>query len=71
MDYLAYFKRLEYLLELLEKGQITSSKTITKKFDCCDKTARNMINKLREQGIEINYCKSSNKYVIKHISDGK
>ncbi len=69
MDYLTYHKRLEYLLELIKKGCIHSPNEICKRFNCCDKTARNMINKLREKGFKIEYCKILKKYNLK-ISDG-
>jgi len=64
-DYLTYSKRLEYLLELIEKGWIYSPKQICEKFNCSDKTARNMINSLREKGYCINYCKVFKKYFLK------
>lgn len=64
-DYLTYSKRLEYLLESIEKGWVNSPKQICEKFSCCDKTARNMINRLREKGCCINYCKVFKKYFIK------
>jgi len=65
-DYLTYSKRLEYLLELIEKGWINTPKQICEKFNCCDKTARNMINRLRKSGFEIEYCKCRKKYYLKN-----
>ncbi len=58
-------KRLDYLLEMIEKKRISSSKQIAKRFDCCDKTARNMINQLREKGYNIEYSRAFGKYFIK------
>ncbi len=63
MDYINYQKRLEYLKELLEKKMVETPKCISKRFDCSDKTARNMINRLREQGVEVFYCRRAKKYV--------
>ncbi len=57
--------RLDYLKELIENGRISSPKQICEKFDCCDKTARNMINRLRERGLDIEYSKCSKKYYLK------
>ncbi len=65
MDYITYSKRLDYLLELVEKGRLESPKAIASKFDCSEKTIRNMINCLREKGFEIVYCKNIKKYLIK------
>lgn len=65
MDYITYSQRLDYLLEMIGKGYINSPKQIAEKFDCCDKTARNMINKLREKGHKIEFCKLNKKYFLK------
>jgi Mn-dependent DtxR family transcriptional regulator len=64
MDYLTYFERLEYLLNMIENGRLSSPMQISARFNCCDKTARNMINKLREKGYNIRYSKTSRKYVL-------
>ncbi len=66
MNFLAYSERLDYLSEMIEKGRISSPKQIAQKFNCCDKTARNMINHLRDKGYEIKYDRSSEKYFIKN-----
>lgn len=65
MDYLAYSKRLDYLFELIKKGNVNTPKQICEKFNCSDKTARNMINRLREKGFCIEYCKIFKKYYHK------
>jgi len=64
-NYLTYAKRLDYLLELIEKGWINTPKQISEKFNCSDKTARNLISRLRERGHFIDYCKFSKKYFLK------
>jgi DNA-binding NarL/FixJ family response regulator len=43
MNHASYSERLDYLLELIEKGAASSPKQISKKFDCNEKTIRNMI----------------------------
>ncbi len=50
---------------MIEKGWIYSPKQISNKFGCCDKTARNMINNLREKGHKIEYSKIAHKYFLK------
>jgi transposase len=57
MDYITYAERLDYLLELINKGQAYSPKEIALKFSCTEKTIRNMINRLRENGEKISYCR--------------
>lgn len=69
IDYIAYSERLNYLLELIAKGNISSPNQICEKFDCCDKTARNMISALRNIGNDIKYSKYSKKYYLNN-SDG-
>jgi len=65
MNYITYSKRLEYLLEMIEKGQVSSPKNVAEKFGCAEKTIRNMINCLREKGLDIEYYKSDKKYFLK------
>lgn len=64
MDYLTYFNRINYILELITKGQLHSPKDLSEKFDCSEKTVRNMINILRRQGHDIDYCKKMQKYLL-------
>ncbi len=66
MNFLDYFERLDYLLEMIEKGRVSSPKQIAQKFDCCNKTARNMINNLRDEGYKIEYSRGLRKYFIKN-----
>jgi DeoR/GlpR family transcriptional regulator of sugar metabolism len=65
MDYVTKTKRLEYLLELIKKEQLTCSSQLANNFDCSSRTIRNLINILRQQGHNIKYCKTSKKYLIK------
>lgn len=62
MNYLTYSKRLEYLMEMIEKGQVISLKDVSVKFDCSERTIKRMIKTLRGQGYNINYCKKTQKY---------
>jgi biotin operon repressor len=57
MDYKTYAQRLDYLKELIEKGQLSSPKDLSEKFECSERTIRKMINDLRESGIEIKYSR--------------
>lgn len=64
MDYLTYFKRLNYLKIEIEKGRVESPRQMANKFDCSEKTIRNMINRLRDEGLNITYCKKQRRYNI-------
>lgn len=66
MDYITYSERLDYLLDLIKNEKLNSPKEIADKFDCNEKTIRNMINCLREKGYEIDYSKCKKKYYIKN-----
>ena len=65
MSYLTYQDRLKYLLELVEKGNLRSPDHIANTFFCSDKTARNMINTLRDQGYNIKYSRNEKRYLLK------
>ncbi|WP_373275029.1 HTH domain-containing protein [Parapedobacter tibetensis] len=65
MDYLTYSIRLDYLLELINKRRLHSPKEIAEKFNCTEKTVRNMINVLRKKGHKIEYCNQNRKYLLK------
>jgi predicted DNA-binding transcriptional regulator YafY len=63
-DYIKYSERLNYLVELITKNNISSPRQICERFDCCDKTARNMINTLRHIGYDIKYCRYNKRYFV-------
>lgn len=64
MDHYTYWQRLEYILELIEHGRLSSPKDLVDKFDCTEKTIRKMINDLRKKGHKIKYSRSESRYVI-------
>lgn len=64
MDYKTYSQRLDYLKELIEKGQLSSPQDLTEKFECSERTVRKMINDLRDSGFEIKYSRKTLKYFI-------
>lgn len=64
MNYIDYSKRLKYLLELIQKDSNLTLYELASKLECSEKTIRNMINVLRENGYNIKYSKASKKYFI-------
>jgi len=66
MDYLSYTEKLNYLLEMIEKGRLLSLKQASEKFDCSERTIRRMINRLREQGYQIKYSRKNMIYFIEN-----
>jgi len=65
MDYRSYEKRLEYLLELIEKNRFRSLEATAKRFDISTRTVKRMLNHLRENGHDIQYDRQRKKYYIK------
>ncbi|WP_376717520.1 HTH domain-containing protein [Mucilaginibacter terrae] len=64
MDFLSYEKRLNYVLELIEKGRFGSMEAAARRFDCSSRTVKRMINILREKGHDIRYDRRKKKYFI-------
>lgn len=65
MDYRSYEKRLEYVLELIEKNRFRSVEEVAKRFACSTRTVKRMLNHLREKGHDIRYDRLQKKYFIK------
>jgi len=63
MDYLTYSKRIKYLIELIEKGQLESCGQAAEKFGCSERTIRRMLNRIRDEGIEVSYSKTGRYYI--------
>ena len=64
MNYLTYNEKINYLLEMIEKGRLTSMKQASEKFECSKSTIKRMIKTLREQGQPIKYCPKTKKYFL-------
>ena len=65
MDYLDYWKRLEYVLDLIKRGGLQSPHDLTAKFNCSERTVRKMITDLRRQGHAISYSRRQSRYILK------
>jgi DeoR/GlpR family transcriptional regulator of sugar metabolism len=66
MDYRTYEKRLEYILELIEKGRFGSLEKAAKRFDVSTRTIKRMLQNLRDKGYDILYDKKLKKYFLKN-----
>ncbi|HAA14659.1 MAG TPA: hypothetical protein DCE41_24420 [Cytophagales bacterium] len=69
MDRITYIKRLDYLLELIQKGAVCSPHDLVETFQCSEKTIRKMINDLRDLGHSIEYSRVDKKYKLSHITE--
>lgn len=64
MNYRIYSDRLTYIKEIIEKEQLSSPSQLAEKFECSERTIRNMINELRDEGLEIKYSRKKMKYFL-------
>ena len=65
MRFLERKQKLEYLLEMIEKGRCISIQQIAVTFNCSKRTATRMISELKEDGNDIYYCRKKQIYIIK------
>ena len=65
MDYRSYEKRLEYILELIDKNRFRSLEAVAKNFGCSSRTVKRMLAHLRENGHGIKYDRLEKKYFLK------
>lgn len=66
MNFVERKERLDYLLEMIEKGQCISTSQIAEKYEYNERTIRRMISELRDLGHDIKYCKSNRKFYKKN-----
>ena len=66
MNFIERKEKLEYLLEMIEKGRCISTIQISDKFNCSERTIRRMIDELRWIGHDIQYCKVNKKFFKKN-----
>jgi DeoR/GlpR family transcriptional regulator of sugar metabolism len=64
MDYRSYEKRLDYILELIQKNRFRSLEFTAKRFDCSTRTLKRMLGHLRERGHNIVFDRRQKKYII-------
>lgn len=64
MGYKEYSKRLLTVSYLVEKGATGTPKELANKLEISEKTARRMINHLRQQGESIKYCRIRQSYIF-------
>lgn len=62
MRFLERKRKLDYLLESIEKGRIMSLDHVADKFDCSTRTVKRLLSDLREDGHSIRYDKRVKKF---------
>lgn len=66
MTYRERKEKEEHLLCLIEKGWLHSLVKVAKDFDCSVRTINRILQDLRDEGHEIQYCKTRTKYFLKN-----
>ena len=61
----AYRQRLQYLLFILRHKQAGNADALAIKLNCCSRTVKNCIAKLRKDGFVIKYDQSLKRYILK------
>lgn len=65
MDYFNYHQRVNYIVEMTNKGRFTSLEQLASKFECSKSTIKRMLSHIRAYGIEITYNREAKKFTIK------
>jgi predicted transcriptional regulator len=60
----AYRQRLQYLLFMLRHKKAGNASTLAIKLNCCSRTVKNCIAKLRKDGFVIKYDQGLKRYVL-------
>lgn len=71
MKYTERKKKLEYLLEKIQKGRCLSLAHIAYFFSVSRRTAKRMLAELREEGHLVVYNKSDRRFCVKEEDDEK
>jgi len=65
MRFLERKKRMDYLLEMIEKGRCMSLDQVASNFKCSKRTVKRFISDLREECHVIAYSKQSKRFFLK------
>lgn len=65
MTYAERKEKEKHLLYLIEKGWLVSLKKVANDYGCSIRTVERMLKELRKEGYSINFCRKSNKYLIR------
>jgi len=60
----AYRQRLQYLLFMLRHKQAGNADALAIKLNCCSRTVKNCIAKLRKDGFVIKYDQGLKRYIL-------
>jgi predicted DNA-binding transcriptional regulator YafY len=64
MNFIEKEKRINYIIELLEKGKLLSAKEMASKFSCSERTIFRLLEIVKEKGVDVNFCKIKRIYKV-------
>lgn len=64
MDYITYYKQLQHIITLAGKQKTGTPKELACRFHISERTIKRMVNALKQQGVNIQYNRSSKTYII-------
>ena len=67
MDYLTYSEKLETIQYLAERYRTGRPKELACKLDVSERTALRMVQRLRDMGTPIEFCRTRNSYILNNI----
>jgi biotin operon repressor len=63
MRFIERKKKMDYLLESIEKGRVRSLENVAEKFECSTRTIKRLLSDLREDGHSVRYDKKNKKFL--------
>ncbi len=64
MTYSERKEKENHLLYLIEQERLCSLETVATNYNCSIRTIKRMLNSLREEGYDIQYCRKCYKYLL-------
>lgn len=64
-SYRSHKQTLDTMLSMIEKGGLISRRQAARFFSCSEDSITNWINELREQGHDVYYSRSLQKYLLR------
>lgn len=64
MNFIDYSEKLEAVFLLVERKATGSPNELANKLNVSEKTARRMVNCLRQRGEKIKYCRINQSYIL-------
>lgn len=67
MTFDEYEKKINFLKTLVETGRTGSPKELAELFNVSERTIRRMVQNLKQQELDIEFCRKRNSYLFKKV----